>query len=143
MATIVCFDCGATRRRVPSNTRYCKHCRILRSVAAFTTKGKTCAREGCGERFVPTELRDPLCGKCNAGKQDQRGHCNCCGGEDYLEWAGLAVCKTCARDPKHRGRIVKGMRKHQQARREENAGGPPPGVLEATQVPETAEEADI
>lgn len=119
MASIACADCAHHRHRCPSNTKYCKKCRLLRDVEFWGTKTRTCGHEDCENSFVPMYRHDYYCGPCNPGQTANRGTCLFCSTTDaYLITRDVAVCERCARAPGQRKKFIAALRKGQRARQE-------------------------
>ena len=115
MATIACVDCGTTRTRCPSNTKYCWLCRLIRDLDHWRKNTRRCMEAGCRATFAPLGFKDRHCSSCNPGMQTRRGRCVLCKQEGCYTDPRLPVCAGCARDPGQRerlwGALLSGQRK--------------------------------
>ncbi len=113
---ITCQDCGAARQDVAyKNTRYCESCRLLRNLLFIGERTYQCAE--CTNDFAPIARGDRWCGHCALGS-NRKGECVLCSSASSERLRpSISVCKACARDPKQRVRLVKGLRKGQTDRK--------------------------
>ena len=128
MATITCRDCGAERHRVPSNTRYCKRCRMLRDIDYWRRETRHCLGTECEHaKFAPLDRADRHCSACNPGLRAHVGPCALAYKDAphegrYIHPA-LPVCADCARDPRQRQRLIRALETGQAARQAQHRGG--------------------
>jgi hypothetical protein len=120
MASIACTDCGHHRHRCPSNTKYCRKCRLLRDVEFWADKTRTCRDERCEQSFTPTHRHDAYCGHHQLGQTANLGPCVFCNHErSYRIAPDVNCCERCARDATTRKKLIRALRKGQ-AQRIEN-----------------------
>lgn len=121
VATILCTDCGTPRHRVPSNTRYCWLCRLLRDIDYWRRNTRTC---GCGAKFAPLNRADLHCSTCNPGLRAYSGPCVLATKdrphEGRYPHPKLPVCVACTRDPKIRPRLIRALEVGQARRQSQN-----------------------
>jgi hypothetical protein len=122
MATINCVDCGAERRNVPTNTRYCKPCRLLRDLDFWRSRTRDCME--CGEVFAPLRRSDARCARHADDELRTRAvDCLMCGNVNQRPvMTQIPVCYRCLRDPTKRGRLVRALERGQAQRREARDG---------------------
>lgn len=110
MASISCADCGDSRHRVPSNTLYCKKCRLLRDLDYWRSRTRRCG--GCGKTFAPLGREDKSCSSCDPGLRAYAGTCLMGSRDAATRHEGrypmleLPVCTGCARDPAKRAKLI-------------------------------------
>jgi hypothetical protein len=132
MATIRCQDCGEERTRCPSNTRYCKSCRLLRELRWWTSRRRACFHPGCDERFAPVDRADRFCATHNPGLVHQQIDCVLANwkkaprdphrGAVFIP--GIPVCADCLRAPDMRVWLISALEGGQTQRRERNNATP-------------------
>jgi hypothetical protein len=119
MATINCRDCGEERTGCPSNTRYCKPCRLLRQLDYWRVRRKNCG--DCERQFAPLERSDIYCA-AHAGDElrIRSVHCVLCRQDGPPVMIGIPVCYICLRSPGRRLELDAALRKGQRLRKERN-----------------------
>jgi hypothetical protein len=121
MATITCHDCGDQRRSVPSNTRYCKKCRVLRELVYWHRRTRHC-RE-CEREYAPLSRTDYWCSKCDPGLEHKTGPCGLYPNKPHEgapTFAQIPICAGCFRDPRKRDWLIRVMQKGRNDRRTAN-----------------------
>ena len=125
MATITCRECGQQRSNTPSNTLYCRLCRILIDLDHWRVKTRCCASQGCSAVFAPLNRADRHCSACNPGLRQYSGPCGYKSAsvpahEGRRVEPALPVCADCVRDPKVRRTLIAALERGQQDRRRAN-----------------------
>lgn len=121
MKTIVCADCGESRRTARGNTKYCYPCRLLRNVAWIGLTQSKC--EVCQRDFAPIYRGEYLCGECDTARApgDPHGNCAICHAENApLVDSRVLVCRRCSKDPEQRRTFHSALIKKQRASKEAN-----------------------
>jgi hypothetical protein len=110
MATITCVDCGTQRCNTPSNTKYCKPCRLLRDIAYWEHNTRNCGN--CHIPFSPMGGRDYFCSEHAVADWHQHAIrlCALCNQEKPPIIAGVDLCHGCARNPKKRSLLVRALK---------------------------------
>lgn len=122
MATITCQDCGAERQRTPSNTKFCKPCRLLRDLDYWRARWKRC--RGCKAEFAPLNRPDNLCSSCNPGLKAYPVDCVLCQAPGLAAVVGIPVCASCIRAPKRRHKLIEALERGQARRKASNNATP-------------------
>ncbi len=105
--TISCRDCGHPRAARNRNTRYCHRCRLLRNVEFFRHAHSHRKCRACEKSFAPVDRADEFCGDCELGYSTMRGECLLCKeASTYLVRPEVRVCKSCAREPTLRNKLI-------------------------------------
>ena len=117
---IICEDCLEPRNTVYKNTKLCRECRYLRSVA-YPHRPRKCAAEGCSKQFLPRERGDTYCGE-HTYESKEIIECAFCGQESNSTLDSIKVCSECARDARYRKKFIASLTNRQQDRRSRNHG---------------------
>lgn len=116
MARIICRSCGEPRDRCPSNTRYCKECRLLDNAAFWASQSpRNCLN--CEQEYRPIERSDAYCGACRHDNPLHEVDCALCDRTAVPPWrTGLKVCLHCAYDPEKRTTLLRALKARRKAR---------------------------
>ncbi len=117
MATISCTDCGAERKQCPTNTLYCKSCRLLRDLAHWASNRRTC--RDCRASFAPIGRTDYRCSSCHPGTRGRTVACVLCRAYGAPLLHGIPVCAECIRSPLKRKKLIEALERGQALRRKE------------------------
>lgn len=124
MATIHCRDCGEPRTKTPSNTLYCKKCRLLRDLDYWRVHTRVCSSEGCEVEYAPLGRNDRHCSSCDPGLRAYNHPCSLGGKTNpHAGWRlyrDFPVCAACLRDPAARPRLIAALERGQRSRRAAN-----------------------
>lgn len=120
MATINCRDCGQERTRCPSNTRYCKPCRLLRMIDYWRTRRKHCMT--CQAAYAPLDRGDMRCAlHADDELRTKLVHCVLCREDAHPLITGIPVCFRCLRSPTKRLDLYDALRRGQRERKDRNS----------------------
>lgn len=120
--TIECADCRHSHTAHRKNAKYCGVCRLFRDLIYLGGRRSRCA--SCDEKFAPLNVNDRLCATCDLEMHPPKdlGDCALCDAENtVLVRPGIAVCVTCAKDPKHRDVFTRAVGKKRKTRMEEGS----------------------
>jgi len=116
---IYCETCGAPRRTVARNTRYCLTCRYLNDAAYWLNRGQLRVCNVCREtEFLPFHNDTRMCHKCAYTHPDDRRTCVLCQTENAHTILGHDVCFRCATDPRQRRVFLAALEQRQAAQLE-------------------------
>lgn len=118
MKSIKCVDCGAPYETKRANTKRCYLCQIVAFklwAPQFSAKCWACEKD-----FNPLLRDHVICGDCRPYGRAE-GECGFCHQQGPIVAENLAVCPSCAMDPKNRELFLRALVKKQHATRAEPA----------------------
>lgn len=113
MNLIKCVDCGAERKAIYKNTKYCRVCRLSRNLDYLERLGWDSVKcVVCDARFAPMKRGDQTCPKCSYLPQCAVvAPCGLCGTVAQTVDKDIAVCYGCATDKKRRREFQRALKK--------------------------------
>lgn len=107
---INCADCGRQRATKRRNTKYCSLCRLMRDLQFVQARLHKCWL--CEVRFAPIGGRDNACPDCMyVPKSFGVEECAFCHQAKPRANPEIAVCHSCARDPKLRPKLINSLQR--------------------------------